>query len=153
MKMQTKWRWQCVALLAILLVAGCGQNREAQLVGKWKADASSMNLPSTKPGDVQAKAMAEMMKDMMSNMSIDLKADKSFDMNMFMKMSGTWAVDEAAKTLVLTPTKIADVDVTKTPGAGNKPITFQIAPDNSRLSIQDPSGKNVSKGAMTFVRE
>lgn len=152
MKVQTKWRWSALALLMILMVTGCGQNREAQLVGKWKADASSMNLPATKPGDAQAKAMAEMMKDMMSNMSIDLKADKTFAMNMFMKTSGTWALDEAANTLVLTPTKIANVDVTKMPGTGNKPITFKIAPDNSRLSIQDPSGKNVSKGAMTFVK-
>ena len=59
--------------------------------------------------------MAEMMKGMMSNVSIDLKADKTFDMNMMMAFSGTWAIDESANTVVLTMTKMGNVDVTKMP--------------------------------------
>ena len=154
MRRQTKWRWSSMALLAILMMVGCGKNREAQLVGKWKADTSSLTPPSTNANDPQAKAMAEMMKGMMGNMSIDLKADKTFEMNMMMAFSGTWAVDEAANTVALTMTKMGNVDVTKMPNPeARKPMVLQIAPDNSRLTMQSPTGQSGAAGQMAFVKQ
>ena len=34
MRMQAKWRWSSLVVLAILMMTGCGKNREAQLVGE-----------------------------------------------------------------------------------------------------------------------
>ena len=154
MKVQVKCCWLSLAVLAMLMLAGCGKNRDAQLVGQWKIDIESMNLSSNSANDVRAKQMAQTLQSLVKGMSLELKADKSFDMNMFMKMSGNWAIDEAASTLILTPTKIANVDISKTPGAGagSRPITFQIASDSSHLTVQDSTGKVVSKGALSFIK-
>ncbi len=159
MQMTMTKRWAAVAVLAILMIAGCNKSRETQLVGKWKADASAMTPPTANANDPQAKAMAEMMKGMMSGMSLDLKADKTFDMNMMMAFSGTWAIDEAANTVALTMTKMANMDISKMPNANanaKKPMLLQIAPDNSRLTMQPPAGQPATAspmGGLAFVKE
>ncbi len=150
MKYQAKWRWW--ALLAIVLMAGCNTkvDRAAQLVGKWKADNSNMKLPATKPGDVQAKAMAESMKEMMGSITLDLKADKTFAMNLLFPSSGTWTLDEEKNLVVLTITTLNKVDVSKSANAQSRPLNLQIAPDNSRMTLQNPSGAGTN--GMIFIK-
>lgn len=150
MKVQMKWRWANLMVLALLMLAGCGKNREAQLVGKWKADTNSMTPPVTNPNDPQAKAMARMMEGMMKNVSLEFKADKTFEMNLPFPSSGTWSLDEANNTVVLNITKLNKMDISKSPNVKNKPLSLQIAPDTARLTMQDPA--NPAKKGMAFIK-
>ena len=147
MKMQ--WRW--LAALAIVMLAGCAANREAQLVGKWKVDMTSLKMPQA-----QGKAAMgqEMAKGMLAGIKLELKADKSFDMLMMMPLSGTWKIDETANTVALTITKMNNQDISKMGDvANNKPMVLDIASDNSHLTAQNSPGAKTPRATFAFVKE
>ena len=144
--------WHLAALVALMLLAGCA-NREAQLVGQWKGDASKMQMPT---GDTpQEKMGAQMAQAMMSNMTLDLKKDKTFAMNMIFGMEGTWKIE--GDTVLLDATKIMGVDVDKMPNAqkNRQPLVLAIGSDNKTLTMRAPGEQKTPNpmGELAFVKQ
>lgn len=85
-------------LLAIFVLAGCGENLEKKVVGTWKVDAVKSQLTGEK---VKTENDKKMMMAMMQTVSIDIKEDKSFAMEIIFPVNGTWAL--SGNKLTLTP--------------------------------------------------
>ncbi len=148
----------CLSLAAILL-AGCGANKEAALVGKWKGDMKMSAEDEKNP-------MAAMAKSMMGNLSIEFKKDHNFTMTMIFPVEGTWALE--GDTVKCTPTKmmgmtIDDVKKQQAVAAKSNPtlakaqqdpgktLELKESADGKTLTMVDTTGK--SKSALTFTKE
>lgn len=147
------------ALLLLAILSGCGGNREAALIGKWKANASKMQLPNASSGNAAQQMGANMAKQMLSNMTIELKQDKTFAMTMMIPIEGTWAFNSADGTVALTPTKMMGIDISKMPKAqqnpnASRPMIAKLSDDNAHLTMQGNSPTSgPSNGSLTFDKQ
>lgn len=113
------------ALPLVLAVHGAGCSKpEANLIGKWQADAGSM-----KTGKSQSDAMAETIA---KNMTIEFKTDKTFSMRSLME--GTYVV--SGHTVTMTETKAMGMDVAQLPNKSNiKPVVATMSDDGKSFTI------------------
>ena len=141
-------------LFAVTALAGCGGNREAQLIGTWKADAASLQVPTPAPGSPAANPMAQQMaKNMLANTSLEIKEDKNFTLNLMFPMEGTWTF--ADDKLQLKMTKVMGMDMSKMPNANknqNQPMVLNLSGDGKKLTMENPSGAPSPGGALVFVK-
>ena len=144
-----------LAIFAVMM-SGCAGNRESQLLGQWKMDASAMSANMPKGKTPQEQMGMDMAKKMFENVTLDLKEDKTFAMNMMMEFSGDWKLDEAANTVTLNMTKMGTVDLSKMPNANaqaQKPMVMNIGADNKTLTMSAPGAATPSPGGeMKFVK-
>lgn len=146
-----------LTIFALMMLGGCAGNRESQLIGNWKMDASALAANMPKGKTPQEQMGMEMAKKMFENVTLDLKEDKTFAMNMMMEFSGDWKLDESANTITLNMTKMAGVDIGKTPNAdkmAQKPLVLNISADNKTLTMAPPAGAATpsAAGEMKFVK-
>ena len=149
-------QWRAVlalAVVALMTIGGCA-NRESKLVGQWKMDSSA--IPPIPEGKTSQEKMGmEMAKKMFENITLDLKEDKTFVMDMMMKFSGNWKLDDAANTVTLKVTKMDGTDISKMPNNGGnvqKPLVLNIGADNTKLTMQ-PTGGSPAPADLTFVKQ
>lgn len=129
-----------LGILLCIFLAGCKSS--PNVVGKWKAQVDASKIDDKNPGAALAKQMAD-------SMTLEIKSDKTFSLTMFLPFEGTWT--QSGDTLTLTMTKAMGQDVSKMPNrdsSQDKPLVLKISPDGSKLSGEDPSGKET----LTFVR-
>jgi hypothetical protein len=120
-----------ICLFAALAV-GCAKP-EAQLVGKWTVDPSSLSTGNAQ-GDSMAKQFAQ-------SMAIEFKADKTFTMTILLSFEGTYEV--SGHTVTMKPTKAMGVDLSKLESkddSKSKPMVATLSDDGKTLST-DQSGK------------
>lgn len=144
--MQKKW-WisGVVALLAaIFALAGCGGASEADLIGTWKVDTSTLPNATPVPGQEMIAAMAQ---GMAQNTTIEFKTDKTFSMSL-LAIGGTWTFNPADSTVTILSTKMGFANLNAMPGASAKPAVWVLSSDGQRLTSQD-SGDG---GTLAFVK-
>ena len=158
-KTRRLWSVLLVAVLAVVLAAGCGQgSREAGLIGSWKVDAAAMNsaLDKAPAATDKQKTGLQMAKQMLGNASLEIKEGKAFSMTMGFPMEGTWSWDEAAGSLSLTITKMMGMELSKMPNASKtqEPLVCTLSPDGKQLTVQSKAGQATpGSGAMIFVKQ
>lgn len=149
MKISKRKQIGMLMALGACLLSGCGGNREASLVGKWKVDAASLNAASS--NDAQRRNALRN-----SYITLQLNADKTYALNRLLQMTGTWEVDDQ-NTLALTMTKVGGRDIAKILGSKFdrsrlKPMLFGVSSDGSKLTAQDSSGAKSASG-LVFVKQ
>ncbi|HWA84543.1 MAG TPA: lipocalin family protein [Fimbriimonadaceae bacterium] len=113
-----------MALLALgLMVAGCGGLKD-KLVGTWKVDVDSLQMPGLTP---EMKKMPQV-RDGFAKMHIELKGDGTYAATDIMGSTetGKWELNE--KTLKVTPDK---------PEKGTEP-TLTVSDDGSKIHAAGP---------------
>lgn len=137
------------------MLAGCGGNRESNLIGSWKARPGSVlanTLHSAMSGNAPGSPAAASVQTTreMANATIDIRADKTFTLNSDSLVEGTWTFDEDSGATNMTVTKVAGRPFLPTPDAAtsgtatsgatppNPAFTCQLDSGNSMLTINSP---------------
>ncbi len=119
--------------LMLVLVAGCGGDRAANLPGTWETREGSASLDAPKalenvdtPGALQG-ALATL-----AHTELTLKGDKTFSLSGTMTQSGTWDFNKDTGALTLT-------------GAGGAPLVANLSEKGQLLSLPNPvaGGKEI----------
>lgn len=138
-------------LLVVTALAGCGANREAQLIGTWKVDPASFAPPNPSAANAIQQQVAQ---QMFAATSLNIKEDKNFVLNMMVPMEGHWTF--AADTLTLNMTKVMGMDVTKMPTATAKPrppMLLKLSADGKKLTLAGTPDAPAPTGAsFSFVK-
>jgi len=149
-----------LAILLVLLIAGCKAGGEAAVVGNW---SGALKIPEAKKDDPMAK-MAEGFASMLS-MDLELKADHKFKITMMMiPIEGDWAM--SGNQVTLTPKTFLGMtaeEYKKTQAkSGNtmsqtqdpsKPLVLELQSDGTMKMIDTEKKATAAPGDMIFTKK
>ena len=95
------------ALLLVAFLAGCGNNRDAELIGDWKVQLQS--IPQVNPDfkEFFGVAYAARMKQSIIDSTLNIRADKTFTWDLEATLKGDWSFDEENRVVSLRVEKLA----------------------------------------------
>ncbi len=102
MSMKSLYRVGGSLSLAMLLLSGCSGDKEAALVGAWRADALAATGMVSQMKDGTPEVRAAAIKGFKA-MELELRADKTFTLAIYSNTrTGTWTFDKDAAEVKLT---------------------------------------------------
>jgi hypothetical protein len=141
--MKSPWLW--IVLVVSLAVTGCSTDREQQLIGSWKGDATSATFAAIKLKEDSGASVQDATNaaKMMAATSVKLNKDKTFTSKMAgATLTGQWTFNKETGEVVLTGSKLLGPDQKEVPAAGVPVWTAYLSKDNDKLSFYpaDPAG-------------
>lgn len=134
-------RLSLFVLLAVLVVlGGCKSDPKAQVVGKWKFDVNSLQMPGLTAEMKNSPALKDGFKQMEAA-RVEFKADGTYaGTGMGQDGTGKWTLE--GHTI-----KVVDDQASKT-----KPPTFTLSEDGSKIKMSQASPMGQGEMTMDLVK-